>query len=184
MGGNHEAANHLWELYYGGWAAPNMYYLGHAGVVQFGGLRIAGLSGIYNAGHYSSGHYESPPYDRSTVRSAYHVRDLEVYRLLKVSFCSLPAGAPDHNPAGRATGSCRCSQWIRSCQIFGCYFSAVRRSTVTRTQSRSHVPLPISRTLPIASSRRATASCRHPDFSSLTDISNRCICSSSRNTSS
>ncbi len=52
VGGNHEAANHLWELHYGGWVAPNIYYLGAAGVVQFGGLRIAGLSGIYNPRHY------------------------------------------------------------------------------------------------------------------------------------
>ncbi len=52
VGGNHEASNHLWELYYGGWAAPRIYYLGHAGVVTFGGIRIGGLSGIFNAGHY------------------------------------------------------------------------------------------------------------------------------------
>ena len=52
VGGNHEAANHLWELHYGGWVAPNIYYLGAAGVVQFGGLRIAGLSGIFNPRHY------------------------------------------------------------------------------------------------------------------------------------
>lgn len=47
VGGNHEAASHLWELYYGGWAAPNIYFLGFAGAVRFGGLRIAGLSGGY-----------------------------------------------------------------------------------------------------------------------------------------
>ena len=52
VGGNHEAANHLWELHYGGWVAPNIYYLGAAGVVNFAGLRIAGLSGIYNPRHY------------------------------------------------------------------------------------------------------------------------------------
>jgi len=52
VGGNHEASNHLWELYYGGWAAPRIYYLGHAGVVTFGGIRIGGLSGIFNANHY------------------------------------------------------------------------------------------------------------------------------------
>ncbi len=52
VGGNHEASNHLWELYHGGWAAPNIYYLGHAGAINFGGARIAGLSGIYNAKHY------------------------------------------------------------------------------------------------------------------------------------
>ena len=84
MGGNHEAANHLWGLYYGGWAAPNILYMGAAGVVNFGGLRIAGLTGIYKPNHYTCGHFEMPPYDKSTVRSAYHVRDLEVYRLLKV----------------------------------------------------------------------------------------------------
>ena len=44
--------NYLWELYYGGWVAPNIYYLGHAGVIKFGGIRIGGLSGIFNGGHY------------------------------------------------------------------------------------------------------------------------------------
>ena len=52
VGGNHEAMNYLWELYYGGWVAPNIYYLGHAGVVKFGGIRIGGISGIFNGGHY------------------------------------------------------------------------------------------------------------------------------------
>lgn len=52
VGGNHEAMNYLWELYYGGWVAPNIYYLGHAGVIKFGGIRIGGLSGIYNGSHY------------------------------------------------------------------------------------------------------------------------------------
>ncbi len=52
VGGNHEAANHLWELHYGGWVAPNIYYLGAAGVVNFAGVRIAGLSGIFNGNHY------------------------------------------------------------------------------------------------------------------------------------
>jgi hypothetical protein len=52
VGGNHEAPNYLWELYHGGWAAPNIYFLGYAGVVRFGGLRIGGLSGIYNEAHY------------------------------------------------------------------------------------------------------------------------------------
>eukprot|EP00892_Ulva_mutabilis_P005651 jgi/Ulvmu1/3458/UM016_0078.1 len=84
VGGNHEAANHMHELYYGGWAAPNIFYMGAAGVVNFGGLRIGGLTGIYKEHDYTSGHHELPPYDRSTVRSAYHVRDLDVYRLLKV----------------------------------------------------------------------------------------------------
>jgi hypothetical protein len=31
VGGNHEASNYLRELFYGGWAAPNIYFLGFAG---------------------------------------------------------------------------------------------------------------------------------------------------------
>jgi lariat debranching enzyme len=56
--GNHEASNYLWELFHGGYVAPNIYYLGHAGVVQFGGLRIAGMSGIFKDHDYNSGYYE------------------------------------------------------------------------------------------------------------------------------
>ncbi|KAJ9525103.1 hypothetical protein QJQ45_017337, partial [Haematococcus lacustris] len=83
-GGNHEAANHLWELYYGGWAAPNIFFLGFTGVVRFGGVRIAGLSGIYAKGDYMKGHHERLPYDSSTMRSMYHVRDFEAYRLMQI----------------------------------------------------------------------------------------------------
>ena len=28
IGGNHEASNHMQELPYGGWVAPNIFYLG------------------------------------------------------------------------------------------------------------------------------------------------------------
>ena len=55
IGGNHEASNHLKELYFGGWVAPNIYYLGASGVVQFAGLRIAGVSGIYDNRNHRQG---------------------------------------------------------------------------------------------------------------------------------
>lgn len=55
VGGNHEASGYLQELPYGGWVAPNIFYLGHASVIQFAGLRIAGLSGIYNKNDYNMG---------------------------------------------------------------------------------------------------------------------------------
>ena len=35
VGGNHEASNYLQELPYGGWVAPNIYYLGYAGWCPF-----------------------------------------------------------------------------------------------------------------------------------------------------
>ncbi|XP_054102859.2 lariat debranching enzyme isoform X3 [Callithrix jacchus] len=81
IGGNHEASNHLQELPYGGWVAPNIYYLGLAGVVKYRGVRIGGISGIFKSHDYRKGHFECPPYNSSTVRSIYHVRNIEVYKL-------------------------------------------------------------------------------------------------------
>lgn len=84
VGGNHEASNYLQELHYGGWVAPNIFYLGAAGVVNVGGLRIGGLSGIYKHQDYTAGRFERAPFDNSTMRSVYHVRELEVYQLSHV----------------------------------------------------------------------------------------------------
>lgn len=81
IGGNHEASQPLHELYYGGWVAPNIYYLGAAGVVNYNGIRIGGISGIYKSHDYNIGRYEKPPYDKSSLRSIYHVRNVDVYRL-------------------------------------------------------------------------------------------------------
>ncbi|KAM5361415.1 hypothetical protein ACJZ2D_013105 [Fusarium nematophilum] len=84
VGGNHEASNYFFELYHGGWLAPNIYYLGAASVVRYGPCRIAGLSGIYSAADYRRPHDERLPYDRDLVRSVYHVREHDVQKLLQV----------------------------------------------------------------------------------------------------
>lgn len=55
IGGNHEASNYLWELFHGGWVCPNIYFLGFAGLIRFGSLRIAGISGIYKKHDYENG---------------------------------------------------------------------------------------------------------------------------------
>lgn len=81
IGGNHEASQPLQELYFGGWVAPNIYYLGAAGVVNVAGVRIGGISGIYKSHDFTQGRYERPPYDRSSLRSVYHVRNADVYRM-------------------------------------------------------------------------------------------------------
>ncbi|KAI5655100.1 hypothetical protein M9H77_32287 [Catharanthus roseus] len=103
IGGNHEASNYLWELYYGGWTAPNIYFLGFAGVVKFGNIRIGGLSGIYKERDYYSGHYERVPYNERDIRSIYHVREYDVQKLMQVEgpidiFLShdWPIGITDH----------------------------------------------------------------------------------------
>lgn len=41
--------------FHGGWLAPNIYYLGSAGCVEVGGLRIGGISGIYKNYDYPLG---------------------------------------------------------------------------------------------------------------------------------
>ncbi|ORM41762.1 Lariat debranching enzyme [Babesia sp. Xinjiang] len=82
VGGNHEAPAFLKDLYFGGWVAKNIYYMGHSGVVNVNGLRIAGLSGIYDSRDYTRGFFETAPYDESTKRSAYHIREYDVKKLL------------------------------------------------------------------------------------------------------
>ncbi|KAL6065624.1 lariat debranching enzyme [Balamuthia mandrillaris] len=85
IGGNHEASNHLAELYYGGWVAPNIYYMGAAGVLNFAGLRIAGISGIFKGYDYRKGHFEQRPFSEGELRSVYHVREYEVWKMLQIA---------------------------------------------------------------------------------------------------
>ncbi|KAI4478674.1 hypothetical protein M0804_011702 [Polistes exclamans] len=85
IGGNHEASNYLQELPYGGWVAPNIYYLGYANVITIGGIRIAGISGIYKSHDWMQGRHEKPPYTKSTIRSVYHIRNIEIFRLKQIS---------------------------------------------------------------------------------------------------
>ena len=84
VGGNHEASNHLYELYYGGWVAPNIYYMGAANVLQIGNLRIAGMSGIWKGYDYRRPHFERLPYNNDEMYGIYHVRELDVRKLLAI----------------------------------------------------------------------------------------------------
>lgn len=84
IGGNHEASNYLWELYYGGWVAPRIYYMGAANVIRLGPLRIAGLSGIWKGYNYNKPHFERLPYNGDDLRSIYHVRELDTRKLLQI----------------------------------------------------------------------------------------------------
>lgn len=85
VGGNHEASNYLMTLPYGGWVCENFYFLGYAGVVRFRNLRIAGVSGIYNYHNCNKGRFEKMPLDDQTIRSVYHTRALDVFRLQLLS---------------------------------------------------------------------------------------------------
>ena len=84
IGGNHEASAYLRELYYGGWVAPNIYYMGAANVLRLGPLRIAGLSGIWSGAHYDWPHNERLPFRHRDIKSSYHVREFDVRKLLQL----------------------------------------------------------------------------------------------------
>ena len=84
VGGNHEASNYLFELYYGGWVAPNIYYMGAANVLRLGPLRIAGMSGIWKGYNYRKPHHERLPYNESDMKSIYHTREVDIRKLLQI----------------------------------------------------------------------------------------------------
>jgi lariat debranching enzyme len=83
IGGNHEAIGFMSELARGGWAAENIYYIGRAGVLKFGEVRIGGISGIFNQRDYQKP-LPTPPYCDYTLRSAYYYRESDLSRLLRL----------------------------------------------------------------------------------------------------
>jgi len=85
VGGNHESSAFMAELPNGGWVAPNIYYMGYSSVINYAGLRIAGLSGIYKNHDYNKGHFECPPFKGGSNISAYHVRSVDIFRLKQLS---------------------------------------------------------------------------------------------------
>jgi len=54
-------------------------------VVDFCGLRIAGMSGIFHRENFKKGHFEKMPYAGDTKISAFHVREYELWKLLHLS---------------------------------------------------------------------------------------------------
>lgn len=105
IGGNHEDIKFLKDLYLGGWVAPQIFFMGFSNCVQVhftrqnlkgdkednsksstgecqsGCLRICGLSGIYKKHDYNKGFFEKSPFDDSSKRSAYHVREFDVFKM-------------------------------------------------------------------------------------------------------
>lgn len=87
IGGNHECSLYLRELQFGGWVAPNIYYLGEFGSVWFKGLRITAMSGIWNWRTFSTCFSNEPPkyslpYLELTIKSAYHVKPKNYLKFL------------------------------------------------------------------------------------------------------
>jgi len=82
IGGNHEASNYLEQNYYGGWVASNIYYLGRSGVINVKGIRIAGVSGIFNQYDYFKGNFEKNDDDiKSDKKTIFHLREFEIAKM-------------------------------------------------------------------------------------------------------
>lgn len=58
--------------------------MGYASIINYRGVRIGGLSGIFKGVDYMKGHHERSPYNENSKRSVYHIRNIEVFRLKQV----------------------------------------------------------------------------------------------------
>ena len=81
IGGNHEASNILNDHFYGGYICDKIYYLGRSGVVKYKGVRIAGVSGIFNVYDYKKGYYERNLLEKGNMKSVFHVREFDIVKL-------------------------------------------------------------------------------------------------------
>ena len=94
VGGDCEAWNYYQTLPYGGWIANNIYYMGYANVVKVNGVRIAGISGVFNLANANKGHYEAMPYRSPMLETMRYTRWVDTFRLLQLGeplgkFCLL-----------------------------------------------------------------------------------------------
>jgi hypothetical protein len=119
IGGNHEASNYMWELYYGGWLAPNIYYLGEAGCVRVNGLRIAGASGIYKVTDFNRGTL------RGASRSTCIYLHSRTQATLRKCRTTAPRSGASTTFANTQCASCRsyvslpaCSRWVLNKYIY------------------------------------------------------------------
>ena len=85
VGGNHEASNHLQEIPLGGLVAPNIYFMGHAGVIKYRGIRIGGISGVFVKDYYEKKRYEKAPYSYRDLKTVYRTRKEDVDRVLRIN---------------------------------------------------------------------------------------------------
>ncbi|EKG00050.1 hypothetical protein TCSYLVIO_009026 [Trypanosoma cruzi] len=116
VGGNHEGSDWLATECYGGFLAPNIYYIGHSGAVIVDDcVTVAGLSGIFK-GHDYARPYPGRPFHASEAakRSAYHVRRIEVEKLRAFSQALERMRQPASSPmtasmAGPGASPSRCA---------------------------------------------------------------------------
>lgn len=84
VGGNHESSAYLREQYFGGWVAPNIYFLGNSGIINLTKgstkVKIAGFSGIFKPYSFFQ-MYSDLPITEDNKKNCYHVREIETFKL-------------------------------------------------------------------------------------------------------
>ena len=82
IGGNHEATDLLFQLPFGGYVAPNVYYMGRGCQLQVGDVLISGVSGLYNERNYFTPVNESFPIRKpGDMHSALNIRAFTDFQL-------------------------------------------------------------------------------------------------------
>lgn len=73
--------------HYGGWVCPNIYFLGYSNVLDFAGLKIAGISGIFDKKKKSSlnSSHQHSRISRNDIKFSYYYREPEYKKLFSVS---------------------------------------------------------------------------------------------------
>ncbi|EAY23010.1 Lariat debranching enzyme-related protein [Trichomonas vaginalis G3] len=82
IGGNHEASDLFHQLPFGGWVAPNCFYIGRAAHVIVGDILISGISGLYKeSNYYDPVNEEFPLRKIGDMHSAYAFRAFSDFQL-------------------------------------------------------------------------------------------------------
>ena len=82
IGGNNECEDLLYQMPYGGFIADNIYYTGRASIIDFCGLRIGALSGVYVDHMFNTPIFEKFPIRGNAMKTVHYVRSFSQYQLM------------------------------------------------------------------------------------------------------
>ncbi|OHT02715.1 Lariat debranching enzyme [Tritrichomonas foetus] len=83
VGGNHESADFLHLLPFGGWLAEDVFYIGRAGSLSIGDITISAISGLYkHEDYYRKVDENFPLRTQADIHTWYHIRAFSDFQLL------------------------------------------------------------------------------------------------------
>ena len=82
-GGNNECEDTFLKLPYGGYIMPDIFYAGRSSILEFNGLRIASISGIFCSDYYNKEVYETVPLKITDEKyTAHFIRAFSPYQIM------------------------------------------------------------------------------------------------------